>query len=144
MDISHLEVRLSLDPFAIILPQVASRNELAGQHDDGDYAQQELDQTPKPNLDFGGRVRFLRPNLLPFREPLVSLALARGPFLVFLLLLAPEFLVPVDNNKKVRITANGRRRNLIGTRRSLDRDKGENRRKEETALTLGTVDSHCK
>lgn len=122
-NISHRKIGLCLDPFAIILPQVGSRHKLSSQHNDDDDAQQELEQTPKPNLDFRIRVRFLRSNLLPSSEPFVSLAFTCCPFLVFLLLFMPVLLVSVSQQRKVRITA-VRRGNLIGTRGNLNGDGG--------------------
>jgi len=97
---SHREIRLSLDPFAIIVPKVAPSHKLSGQHYDDDQAQEELDESPEPNLDFRCRVWLLRSNLLPSSKPLVPLAFARKPLLVFLLLLVPILLVP-DHNKKM-------------------------------------------
>lgn len=95
---SHRKIRLSLDPFAIIFPKVAPRHKLSSQQNDDDGGQEELHETPKPNLDFGSRVWFLRSDLLPPGELFVPLAFTCGPFLVFLLLLVPVFLVP-DRNK---------------------------------------------
>ena len=99
-NIPHRKIRLRLDPFSIILPEIASRYKLPGQRDNDECAQQELDQAPEPNLDFRCRVRFLRPSILPSSEPFVSLALTCSPFLVFLLLLVPVLLVPVHINER--------------------------------------------
>ena len=95
---SYREICLSLDPFAIIVPKVAPGHKLSGQHCDDDHAQEELHESPEPNLDFRRRVHLLRSNLLPSSKPFVPLAFARKPFLMFLLLLVPILLVP-DYNK---------------------------------------------
>ena len=96
---SHREICPSLDPFAIIFPKVAPRHKLPSQHDNKDRAQEELHQTPEPNLDFRSRVRLLRSNLLPSSEPFVSFVFTCKPFLVFLPLFVPELLVS-DKKKK--------------------------------------------
>ena len=91
---SHREIRLSLGPSAVILPKITPRHELSSQQYDADSDQEELYETPEPNLDFCVRVRLLRSNLLPSGKPFVPLAFAFGPFLVFLLLFVPVLLVP--------------------------------------------------
>ena len=99
---SHREVRPGLDPFAIIFPKIAPRHKLSSQQDDDDRAQEELHYTPEPNLDFRSRVRFLRSNHLPSREPFVSLVFAYKPFVVLLPLLVPIFFVPDHNKRKFK------------------------------------------
>ena len=91
---SHREIRLSLDPFAIIFPKVASRHKLASQQDDDNGAQEELHETPEPDLDFRSRVRFLRSNILPSSELFVPLAFTLNPFIMLLLLFVSKLLVP--------------------------------------------------
>jgi len=97
---SYREIGLSLDPFAIIFPKVASGHKLSSQHDDDDRAQQKLNQTPEPNLDFRGRVRLLRSNLFPSGESFVSLAFTSEPFFVLLFSLVPILLMPDHRGKR--------------------------------------------
>jgi hypothetical protein len=93
--ISYREIRLSLDPFSVVVPKEAPGHKLASQHDDDDHGQHELDDTPEPDLDFGVRVWLFWSDVLPSNEPLVSLAFTCEVFLVFLLLLVAILLVPV-------------------------------------------------
>ena len=137
---SYREIGLSLDPFAIVFPKVAPRHKLSSQHEDDDGGQQELHQTPEPNLDFRSRVRLLRSNILPSGEPFVSLAFTSKPFLVFLLLLVPILFVPDHKKKYIGLPF----REGMGPYKPETGTRGKRRREERTALTLGMVDSHCR
>lgn len=102
---SYREVRLSLDPFAVVFPKEAARHKLSSQRDDDERGQHELDETPESNLDFCVGVGLFWSNDLPSSESFVSLAFTCEPFLVFLLLSMAMLLVPDHKQKKrVRIT----------------------------------------
>ena len=93
-DATHRQVRLQSHPLAIVLPQEASCEKLAGKHDYQERIHDELEQSEKPNLFLRGRIALFRSDRFTPRELLLAFFLSFEPCLVLSFLFHFVFLVP--------------------------------------------------
>ena len=89
----HRPIRLQPRPFAIIFPQEAASEELAGKSNHEQKVDCELEEAKEPNFFFGGWISLFRTNLFPSRKLLFALLLALQPGLVQPLLFEFVFVV---------------------------------------------------